>query len=93
MGCYINPKGESKEDWLGSEAVPLPSEPPECFRPLDGWMIVCLIDNYAYTAAGVAFNDRELAAFKSLDDRPKWWFVAPIEAIKKVSPLDLYLRG
>ena len=94
MGCYINPpNGETKEAWLAREAKPLPRVPPECYRALDGWMVVCLIDNGPFRAAGVAFNDRELAAFKYDDGRPKVWYIAPIESIKAVSPLEMYLRG
>jgi len=79
MGIYINPPGMSKEDWLvahGTSTIP----PRHHRRTKDGQdeLAVCLIHNFAFSAAAIAFSPRELEAFGSpLDARPKLWFWVP----------------
>lgn len=46
-------------------------------------LFVCLVDNGAFRAAGIAVDQRELEAFlQPHDQRPKQWFVVPKEDLK-----------
>lgn len=75
MGFYINPKdGTSKEQWLDTHGKRIPR--PDKHR--EGSSIaICLVDNGAFTAAAIAYNQRELEAFQYPGDyrRKQWWHV------------------
>jgi len=48
---------------------------------------VCFVDNGPFTAAGIAFDSNELAAFANPSDhRPKLWFIVPIDKLTEVNP-------
>lgn len=52
---------------------------------------VCLVDNGPFTAAGVAYDARELNAFDQPNDfRPKFWFKVPREKLYDVSDLKSF---
>jgi len=61
MGCYVNPKGESKEFFLDREALEVPkadwSQVPKDSIP------VVLVNNGMFTAAGIAFSEKEYNVF------------------------------
>ena len=72
MGYYIDPEDMSKEAWLEQHGELLPDEEfdiqgdPKFSRyQINGreYGVVCLIDNGWMTAAGIAYDDRELAVF------------------------------
>lgn len=93
MGCYINPPDQTKEQWLRQNAEVLLVPPSSCGELAADKLPVCLVDNGSFTAAGVAFDDRELEAFQDPSDpRPKVWFSAPRTLIREVSPLIDYER-
>lgn len=80
MGYYINPKnGQTKEAWLVEHGTHIAQ--PKVHR--DGANgVVCLVDNGFMTAAGIAYDQRELEAFSLPDDhRPKRWFAVPIDKL------------
>lgn len=82
MGLYINPEIITKEEWLLSNGDPvgLPSWPP----PEDK-CLVCLVDNGVFTAAGVAYSQREFDAFNQPDDsRPKRWYLVATDRVREV---------
>ena len=83
MGCYINPRDMDKEEWLRlhGETTQGPTPITETHVP------VCLVDNGPFTAAGVAFNEREVQAFSYPDGRFKIWFRVAREDARKVSDL------
>lgn len=75
MGYYINPQGESKESFLMREGTPLMCA---SFPEDDDLALVCLVDNGAFTAAGVCYDEDEMRAFDGARDmRPKRWFTVP----------------
>lgn len=85
MGVYINPKDATKEEWLTANAEMI------CWDRVPEWnnenLPVCLVDNGAFTAAGVAFDARELEAFTQESDyRPKCWFVVKRSKLEEVEP-------
>lgn len=83
MGLYINPVGMSKEDWLEKNAQP---GCEEFIDPSTGNVSVCLVENGYFTAAAVAFNEREFNAFtRPSDQRPKLWFRVSVDQINAVT--------
>jgi hypothetical protein len=88
MGCYINtPLG--KEAWLAANATPTKGPQPitETHVP------VCLVNNGPFTAAAVAFSERELEAFQQPGDyRPKTWFLVERAKVRTVSDLASWER-
>ena len=96
MGCYVNPDSTPKEIWLNRHANKI-------FKPgeLPSWgevtavncLPVVLLDNGAFTAAGVGFCQKEYEAFTDpLDPRPRQVFVVPVDELKKVSDLKEWLK-
>jgi hypothetical protein len=88
MGIYINPKDRSKEEWLTANAVTISNNAPPTFREGDN-IVVCLVDNGGFTAAAVAYSQRELQTFKREDGRPKLWCQVPIAKLSTVLEFDL----
>lgn len=86
MGCYINPPNESKESFLQREGTHLPI-PSWDLVPHDA-LPVCLVHNGAFTAAGIAFDKKEMDEFLSdMAGRPNVWLVVPITKLVAVSTL------
>ena len=93
MGCYVNPPNELKEDWLKREGTDISWVHPgvKFDKYLPDRLIVCLVFNGGFTAAAVAYSQRELDEFSSPDDmRPKIWFTVPVKKLREVSNLDSY---
>jgi hypothetical protein len=92
MGCYVNPRTESKESFLDREGTPLTKTPTWSEVP-EGSLPVCLVANPRWTAAGVAYFEGELQAFADpFDNRPKRWYFVPIAKLLEVSDLTDYRR-
>lgn len=93
MGAYINPRNETKEEFLMREGHEIiwPEFPEWETRP-EGTLPVVLMNNGFFTAAGIAYCKEELMAFtEPLDFRPKRFFYVAIEKLYPVSDLDGYL--
>lgn len=84
MGCYVNPKETTKEQFLAEHGTSISAEEAEITST---HLPVCLVDNGWMKAAGVAFDEREMEAFKYPDQRPKEWFMVSREELRKVSDL------
>ena len=86
MGVYINPTTCTKETWLASFGAEIERK-SDTLKDLvgEGDWLVCLVDNGAFTAAGVMFSQREFEAFYwEGDPRPKRWFVVSGDDLKEV---------
>lgn len=79
MGIYINPKDQSKEEWLikNKEIVHVEVD-------FKNYFSVCLVDNGMFTAAAVCGDENERERFSIPDGRPKQWFVVSLESLKLV---------
>lgn len=88
MGFYINPQNCSKEDWLKANAVAKYLTPPQKHRDGDN-VVVCLVDNGGFTAAGVAYDQTELETFALPDGRRKEWYMVPIAAVQKLINVEI----
>lgn len=90
MGFYVNPENQTKEAWLilHGQMVTTPTKVPEDTTTK---AYVCWVDNGPFTAAGIAFSDREIEVFSAPDDmapddmRPKNWFEVPKDDLYSVS--------
>ena len=72
MGCYINPKDCTKEEFLRKKGLEIlgPEWPSD-----DDYALICLVDNGVFTAAGICCSQWERDAFAVEDGRPKRWFM------------------
>lgn len=83
MGYYINPKDMSKEKFLAIYGYPVTHEQAsKCSAGDEGKLVVCLVDNGMFTAAGIAYDDRERDAFMLPDGRDKKWYLVDKELLK-----------
>ncbi len=83
MGYYINPTdGSSKENWLEKNGkLAFVNEVNKCDYHKQN--PVCLIDNGAFTAAGIGYNERETNVFLAPDGRPKKWYLVDKDKLKE----------
>lgn len=79
MGFYVNPKGESKEQFLLKKGVAVPRTFKWEDKP-NGSLPVILVDNGPFTAAAIAYCKEEFDGFMDVRDmRPKQVFVVRID--------------
>jgi hypothetical protein len=60
----------------------------------EGMLPVCVVDNFIFEAAAVAYSKQEFEKFGHPDDkRPRRWLYVPIETIRQLAPrADDYLK-
>jgi hypothetical protein len=76
MGYYINPEHGSKEAWLKEHGEEIRyTEFLTAIETHKDKLPVCLVSNPAFSAAGIAYDQREVDAFARDDGRPKKWYV------------------
>lgn len=95
MGCYVDPLNEAKEDFLEREGREVESDYiSKNYKMIKekGDLPVVLCDNGPFTAAGVAYTEREFERFVRYDNRPKRFFIVSVEKLKDVSPVEGYLK-
>jgi hypothetical protein len=80
MGYYINPKDMSKEKFLEKNGTLIDATQASQHVAGDK-LVVCLVDNFQFTAAGIAYNDRERDAFLYPDGRDKKWYLVDKSAL------------
>lgn len=85
MGYYINPPDMEKEAFLRQKGRLLTDKEVRNFPFGEGEFPVCLVDNGAFTAAGIAYDLLERDSFLREDGRPKQWFAC------KARDLDPFL--
>lgn len=84
MGYYINPKQGTKEEWLAANATPITREEAAAFDFTSDLLPICLVDNYIFTAAGIAYDPQERNRFlHDLSARPRRWFSASKALLKE----------
>ena len=90
MGCYVDTDDGNKERWLEKHGIVV--FPPIKLEDLpETHLFVCLVDNGAFSAAGVAYDEHELDAFIHPDGRRRTWFMVSKEDLMNVCDLGKYL--
>jgi hypothetical protein len=74
MGYYINPTNGTKEAWLNQYGMLITMADAKLYKA-GAKVVVCLVDNGMFTAAGIAYDDRERDAFAIPDGRRKKWYL------------------
>jgi hypothetical protein len=98
MGAYLNPPDTSKEEWLAKNAKSVSRDELAKFLG-EGWkdlpagqLPVALVDNGAFSAAGIAYKEPELQVhLDPSDGRPMRYFLVEREKLYAVSNLKDYL--
>lgn len=89
MGFYIETEVlRQKADWLvvNEGAKRLDSPPLVIEEVSDDEMIICVVENGPFDAAGIIFDQHELDAFSYPDERPRTWLTMKKEAVRKWNP-------
>lgn len=88
--CYVNPKDETKEEFLLREGKQIPDESYASIS--EDALPVCLVFNDQFTAGAIAYSLEELARFSNGQDRrAKLWYMVPREKLLEVSDLKHFL--
>ncbi len=74
MGYYVNPRNQSKEEFLIENGRVISQSEANNHDFSTDTLPVCLVDNGMFTAAGIGFDAREVEAFSYDDGRDKMWF-------------------
>ncbi len=79
MGCYLNPgNGVDKREFLEDYGLAVVPHWP----PRNQHVYLCLIDNGAFCAAEIAYDEKEFSEFAApRDPRIKIWYELPIEKL------------
>lgn len=80
MSYYINPPDCTKEEFLEANATWRATGFDPHKQGDD--VLVCLVDNGMFTAAGICYSDGERQAFAHPDGRYKIWFYVPLEKLR-----------
>lgn len=92
MGYYVNPGNCSKEAFLISHGIEVPSKTLDWDAVPNGCLPVVLVKNSFFTAAGIAYSPDELAAFTDpADRRPRTIFIVGVEDLLEVGGDDFRL--
>ena len=82
MGYYINPKDGTKEEWLAANARPITAPNARNWDFNSNELPICLVDNFHFTSAAIAYCPEEVMAFYYAGDgRPTRWFAATLEKL------------
>lgn len=91
MGAYINPENETKEIFLAREAKPISLEKAKEHDDYKEVLLVVLVQNSGFSAAAIAFSEREKQEFLDPTDlRSMTYFLVNFEKLLKVSNLHHY---
>lgn len=102
MGCYVEPVGQSKDEWFSGTVLPISME--ELLKweyAADNTTVpIVKIDNGAFRAVAVLYSKKERSRFvlslaHELDSgygRPMTFGVANVADVRKVADYDTYLR-
>lgn len=92
MGAYINPYTETKESFLEREGTPITKNVAMWHVDFHNELLVALINNGDFTAAAIAFDDRERDEFTNPEDNhPINYYLVQRDKLYPVSNLHHYL--
>lgn len=87
MGYYIeDTNSHTKQQWLEAHCSAIFRDyAPDSFDTVEGNLWVCLVDNIAFKAAGICYDQDELDAFKQ-GNRYRNWYSIPKSALISACP-------
>ena len=91
MGKYLNHDLDGNPIGAVGKATALiksgaePIVEPQSLDDHPNRAIICVVENGFFDAAAWAWCERELAAFKRPDGRPKRWLIADTETVEKLA--------
>ena len=89
MGLYF--EDDDKRAWLKQNGEMVSEGEGHSHIDYDliptGKTLVCLVDNYYFFAAGIAYCNREFMHFDIPDGRPKEWYLVDTELIAPKCPM------
>lgn len=84
MGYYINPREETKEEWLAKHGKITTLAALKEWKQYHVALPVCLVDNVGFSAAGICINEQELINFsRPWDTRSKVWYLVEKSLLKE----------
>lgn len=86
MGLYVNPEGESKEDFLAKHGQEITIFNALTHDPARDKLAVLLIDNGSFTAAAILFSTREAQRFNRPNVYVTQAYLVPKAALKPWLP-------
>jgi hypothetical protein len=88
MGYYINPPDVSKEEFFRDNGIRVSPEEVRAYQysPEEKLLPVCLVCNWNFSAAGIAYDPLEREAFLAPDPRPMQWFLVSKEKLQEFLP-------
>ncbi len=75
MGYYINPDSMTKEEYLKGHGRDVGLFPCAFDQVSGDDVLVCHVNNVIFTAAAIAFDQREYDTFMKGDGRIKRWYL------------------
>jgi len=74
VGYYLEVYGSTKKEFLDMNGELIGDYPPDKYERDDD-LLVCLVNNGDFLAAGIVYSYEELARFNHISDRrPKLWY-------------------
>lgn len=92
MGCYIEtPVSKGKAAWLieHADAWAIGEFDHETYESWmrDGKVVVCVVENWAFDAAAIAYSWEEAKEFADVRDRrPKTWLLMSRDKVLELAP-------
>lgn len=89
MGYYIEvPENHHKAEQLVrlEHAEQLPGPPSSLKHIPEDKMLICVVSNLLFDAAGICYDDRELREFASPDGRPRSWLLMDKARVLELCP-------
>ena len=96
MGFYLDvPEPKAEYLYEHAKGIHLDAEPDSFADVPKDQLLICVVDNFTFEAAGICFDEKELQRFTEHDGRPREWLTIPREeAVKICSPVLVpYIRG
>jgi len=92
MGAYVNPKTGTKEEFLHMKGTKITRSEAAQWDNFTSQFLVCLVLNQSFSAAAIAYDQRERDAFFHPDDkRPMEFYIVSKSDLLIASNLETYL--
>ena len=91
MGLYLEPRVSDKKAWVQNNGVTVGEGVGEIDFDIrtvnEDEVLVCNVENFAFDATAVAYNESEFNAFNRPDGRNKTWVIIKKDVAKANAPM------